>query len=149
MPAFPLQILDLTRAALSPVRRVIRRFDAALVAAAFCLAAQGALANVTVTAATNGTSISADRAANATSPAWTSLGPITITEGTNRLVASTRVAIGSAVDRVVRDARGGSRSPRRPELWDGRAGERIVDAIVGSSPQDASLVLATTKFPAD
>jgi UDP-N-acetylglucosamine 2-epimerase (non-hydrolysing) len=75
--------------------------------------------------------------------------PITITEGTNRLVASTRVAIGSAVDRVVRDARGGSRSPRRPELWDGRAGERIIDAIVGTSPRDASLVLATTKFPAD
>ncbi|MCX6120398.1 MAG: hypothetical protein NTX44_02110 [Ignavibacteriales bacterium] len=44
---------------------------------------QSALAAVTVTAATGGTNISADKAANATSPAWTALGNIVITEGAN------------------------------------------------------------------
>jgi hypothetical protein len=40
-------------------------------------------ATVTLTGATGGTSISATTAANAPSPAWTTLGPITITEGAN------------------------------------------------------------------
>src|SRR6266850_6753799 len=38
-------------------------------------------ATVTLTAATGGTNIPADKAANATSPAWTALGPIVIREG--------------------------------------------------------------------
>lgn len=40
-----------------------------------------AFASVSVTAATSGTNISADKAANATSPAYTTLGNIVITEG--------------------------------------------------------------------
>lgn len=42
-----------------------------------------AFATVTVTPGSGGTSISADNAANATSPAWTTLGNIVITEGAN------------------------------------------------------------------
>src|ERR1044071_9377129 len=45
------------------------------------LSASTGLATVTITSATNGTSISADKAASAISPAWTSLGAITIREG--------------------------------------------------------------------
>ncbi len=60
--------------------------------------------------------------------------PITITEGTNRLVdPQDSKAILAAVD----DALGGSyeadpekRSARRPEYWDGRAGDRIIRVIV-------------------
>jgi uncharacterized repeat protein (TIGR01451 family) len=48
--------------------------------AAYFLGSIHALANVNVTAASGGTGISADKAANAASPAWTSLGPITIAE---------------------------------------------------------------------
>ncbi|HWG55992.1 MAG TPA: hypothetical protein VNT58_05655, partial [Gaiellaceae bacterium] len=48
-----------------------------------------AAAVVTVTAATGGTGISVDTAANAASPSWTSLGSITVTEGNNADFAST------------------------------------------------------------
>ncbi len=58
--------------------------------------------------------------------------PVTVTEGTNRLVASTRSAVGNAVGEVLSHVNGGaSRVSRRPELWDGHAGERIIDAILG------------------
>jgi UDP-N-acetylglucosamine 2-epimerase (non-hydrolysing) len=57
--------------------------------------------------------------------------PITITEGTNHLV-------GTDVDRIVATATAaleGSFEPRRPELWDGRASERIADVLVtGGGP---------------
>jgi UDP-N-acetylglucosamine 2-epimerase (non-hydrolysing) len=49
--------------------------------------------------------------------------PITITEGTNRLVPNPRDIPG-----VLR-AVGGRRAPHRPEGWDGKAGERIVRAL--------------------
>ena len=49
--------------------------------------------------------------------------PITITEGTNRLVRDP-----STLPRLVGEARR-SETPRRPEGWDGRAGERIVQAL--------------------
>src|SRR5689334_9163887 len=42
-----------------------------------------ACANVQVTPASGGTGLSADTAANAVSPAWTALGPITISEAAN------------------------------------------------------------------
>jgi len=64
--------------------------------------------------------------------------PITVTQGTN-------VVVGRRKDRILSEARRLRRSrppPRRPELWDGRAGERIatvittVDSCDGRRPTD-------------
>ena len=49
--------------------------------------------------------------------------PVTITEGTNRLVPDPSLLV-SALAAVKRP-----RNPRRPEGWDGRAGERIINAL--------------------
>ncbi len=54
--------------------------------------------------------------------------PITVEEGTNRLVASSRAAIGAAVQDVLAGAEG--IRARRPEGWDGRAAERVVAAVL-------------------
>lgn len=51
--------------------------------------------------------------------------PITVTEGTNRLVGSETPTIVAAT----RDVLTSPPVPRRPELWDGRAGERCAEAI--------------------
>jgi len=56
--------------------------------------------------------------------------PVTITEGTNRLVASTRRAIGEVVDAVLTARRSGAFRPGRPEGWDGEAGGRVVEALL-------------------
>lgn len=54
--------------------------------------------------------------------------PVTITEGTNRLVGTDRFKIAAAL----RDAvEGKFPKGRTPELWDGRASDRIVDVIAG------------------
>lgn len=57
--------------------------------------------------------------------------PVTVTEGTNRLVPSTREGIGGAVACLL--ARGADREGRRPEGWDGHAGERIVAELRSAS----------------
>lgn len=57
--------------------------------------------------------------------------PVTVTEGTNRLVASTRSAIAAAVADVLAEA-GETHQPRRPEGWDGAAGMRVVEALLGA-----------------
>jgi UDP-N-acetylglucosamine 2-epimerase (non-hydrolysing) len=57
--------------------------------------------------------------------------PITVTEGTNQLVPSERLAIGRAVDRVIADRAAGRYRGRQPAGWDGRAGERIVAVLTG------------------
>jgi UDP-N-acetylglucosamine 2-epimerase (non-hydrolysing) len=55
--------------------------------------------------------------------------PITIWEGTNRLVdPEDEDAILAAVDEVLAAP---MPAARRPELWDGHAGERIVEVVVG------------------
>jgi UDP-N-acetylglucosamine 2-epimerase (non-hydrolysing) len=53
--------------------------------------------------------------------------PITIDEGTNTLIGSNPDALIAAVDDVL--ATGGKKG-RTPDLWDGRAAERIADATL-------------------
>jgi len=55
--------------------------------------------------------------------------PITIREGTNRLIRSTREEIVAATAATLQQRREGSFTPRRPEGWDGRAGERVVGEL--------------------
>jgi UDP-N-acetylglucosamine 2-epimerase (non-hydrolysing) len=55
--------------------------------------------------------------------------PVTVEMGTNRVVGRAREAIEAAALDVLERGAG----PRRiPELWDGRAGERIVTALIES-----------------
>ena len=56
--------------------------------------------------------------------------PVTITEGTNRLVKSTREDIGRSVAEVLERSDAGEFRPSRPEGWDGCAGERVVEALL-------------------
>ena len=56
--------------------------------------------------------------------------PVTIPEGTNRLIPSTRAGINAAVADVLVRRRQGAFHPGRPEGWDGKAGERIIAALV-------------------
>ena len=55
--------------------------------------------------------------------------PITISKGTNRLVGGRRDALLAAVDEVLA-AKPSAGEPQRPELWDGKAAERIVQDIL-------------------
>lgn len=55
--------------------------------------------------------------------------PITITDGTNVLVGRDPARIVAATRRVLRDGV----APRRPALWDGRAGERIAEVLLDES----------------
>jgi len=57
--------------------------------------------------------------------------PVTVTEGTNRLVASRRSEIDAAVAEVLAAIESGAYAPRQPEGWDGRAGERVIAALAG------------------
>ncbi|MFM2152478.1 MAG: hypothetical protein RL199_913 [Pseudomonadota bacterium] len=52
--------------------------------------------------------------------------PVTVTEGTNTLVGRDPVRIAAEVDRVLS---GHTKAGRRPALWDGRAAERVADAL--------------------
>ena len=60
--------------------------------------------------------------------------PVTITHGSNRLVASTRAAVHQAIQDVLAHASNGGAQARRPELWDGHAGVRVVQAIEAATP---------------
>ncbi|NLO79428.1 MAG: UDP-N-acetylglucosamine 2-epimerase (non-hydrolyzing) [Xanthomonadaceae bacterium] len=53
--------------------------------------------------------------------------PITISQGTNRLVGNRREEILAAIEAVLAAP---PAAPPRPELWDGRAAERIVEVLV-------------------
>jgi UDP-N-acetylglucosamine 2-epimerase (non-hydrolysing) len=55
--------------------------------------------------------------------------PVTVTQGTNRLVASTRAAVQQAIREVLSPSSNGKGSHVRPEFWDGQAGVRVVQAI--------------------
>ncbi len=60
--------------------------------------------------------------------------PITITQGTNQLVPSTRDGVGRGVAGVLRAGMNGRYRANRPEAWDGKAGQRIVEALVSYAP---------------
>ena len=53
--------------------------------------------------------------------------PVTVTEGTNTVVGTDVKKILAAADEILLGERG---EPRRPQLWDGRAGERIAAVLV-------------------
>ncbi len=53
--------------------------------------------------------------------------PVTVAEGTNEVVGTDPGRIGAAARRILD---GGGKRGRRPDLWDGRAGERAADAIM-------------------
>jgi UDP-N-acetylglucosamine 2-epimerase (non-hydrolysing) len=55
--------------------------------------------------------------------------PITVTEGTNRLVGLEPAVILAAARLALAEPP----TPRRPALWDGRAGERVADVIVSDA----------------
>lgn len=57
--------------------------------------------------------------------------PVTITEGTNRLIPSDRRGIGLAVTEVLERRARGAFKASRPEGWDGHAGERIMALLAG------------------
>jgi UDP-N-acetylglucosamine 2-epimerase (non-hydrolysing) len=60
--------------------------------------------------------------------------PVTITQGTNRLVASTRAAVQQAIQEVLGRPSNGKSQARCPEFWDGQAGVRVVQAIEAVTP---------------
>lgn len=51
--------------------------------------------------------------------------PVTITEGTNRLAGTSASGVRAAIEEALE----APRTPRRPEYWDGRAAERIVEVL--------------------
>ena len=55
--------------------------------------------------------------------------PVTVTIGTNQLLGSDTDKLQREVERVLE---GNGKKGRVPELWDGRAGERIADLLTGS-----------------
>lgn len=60
--------------------------------------------------------------------------PVTVSEGTNRLVGHDPVAIMTAADEILL---GQSQDGRVPELWDGQASERIADVLESFMRQDS------------
>ncbi len=57
--------------------------------------------------------------------------PVTITSGTNQLVSNDRESLRSAIrDRLTNDRRTG----KSPDLWDGRAAQRILQILLDFSP---------------
>jgi UDP-N-acetylglucosamine 2-epimerase (non-hydrolysing) len=68
--------------------------------------------------------------------------PVTITEGTNRLIPSTREGIRAGVAAALAMGCRADAEARRPPLWDGRAGYRIVAALAeeaGGLPKRAAV----------
>ncbi|MCA1711647.1 MAG: UDP-N-acetylglucosamine 2-epimerase (non-hydrolyzing) [Actinobacteria bacterium] len=61
--------------------------------------------------------------------------PITVTEGTNRVVGRDPQGVVDAVRQVLADPP----PARRPALWDGHAGERIADVLLAPAPAGGRL----------
>ncbi len=57
--------------------------------------------------------------------------PVTVTQGTNRIVGDDPCAIAKAADEALDSPPRG----RTPELWDGRAAERVADHVLRGTPE--------------
>ncbi len=66
---------------ISCMRTLRKLLSGSILGCALFVLSMKALGTVTITPATGGTNISADKSANATLPAWTTLGAISIDEG--------------------------------------------------------------------
>jgi len=64
--------------------------------------------------------------------------PVTITQGTNRLVELTKEGIVGAYRRLTEELKKGYRPAKVPQLWDGKAAERIVKIIAEHAERQAS-----------
>ena len=64
--------------------------------------------------------------------------PVTITQGTNRLVELTKEGIVRAYRQVAEELKKGCRPAKVPQLWDGKAAERIVKVIAEHAERQAS-----------
>jgi UDP-N-acetylglucosamine 2-epimerase (non-hydrolysing) len=56
--------------------------------------------------------------------------PVTVREGTNRIVGTDVAAVVGAAREIM--SGGATREPRAPELWDGKAAERIAAVLAGA-----------------
>jgi UDP-N-acetylglucosamine 2-epimerase (non-hydrolysing) len=57
--------------------------------------------------------------------------PVTVTDGTNRVIGTASAAVIDAIDQLL----AGQRPPRRcPPLWDGHAAARVVAVLAGDAP---------------
>jgi UDP-N-acetylglucosamine 2-epimerase (non-hydrolysing) len=65
--------------------------------------------------------------------------PVTVTEGTNTVVGTDAAKILAAAHEILQGERG---EPRRPELWDGRAGERIAAVLAAELGAGTALARA-------
>jgi len=61
--------------------------------------------------------------------------PVTVREGTNRLIPSTRAAMAAGVADVMARRTDGGYRPGQPLGWDGRAGERVIAALLGEADE--------------
>jgi UDP-N-acetylglucosamine 2-epimerase (non-hydrolysing) len=61
--------------------------------------------------------------------------PITVTEGTNRVIGTDAARVPEAIDAVLAN---GLARHRVPELWDGRAAERIVSILLNREGRHGS-----------
>src|SRR6476620_878358 len=100
------------------------------------LATGRVMATVTVTGASGGSAILADTAATATSPAWTSLGTMTIAEGANG-----DFAIGSGVTLILKAPSGFEFNTAVTPSISFTAGRNITSASIAVS--DASTLTVT------
>lgn len=59
--------------------------------------------------------------------------PITVAEGTNRIVGTDRARVAAALDDVLRND--AAARHRVPELWDGRSADRIIQVLIAGARQ--------------
>jgi len=69
--------------------------------------------------------------------------PVTVDEGTNRVVGTSRAAVVAAAQEVLADPPRG----RVPDLWDGHAAQRIVEHVLGGALGDIARLRSDARAP--